>query len=44
MCVCVCVHVTGAAFGFFHDIAVTDSYYVVIQNPVRMDFVKLLTQ
>ena len=28
----------GAAFGFFHDIAVTDNYYVLLQN-VRALFV-----
>lgn len=33
-----------AAFGFFHDMAVTENYYVFVENPTRMDFGKLLTQ
>jgi all-trans-8'-apo-beta-carotenal 15,15'-oxygenase len=34
----------GAAFGFFHDFLVTPNYYVLFQNPMRMDVTKLLTQ
>jgi len=30
------------AFAFFHDLAVTDNYYVLLQNPTRLDFRKLL--
>lgn len=33
----------GAAFGLFHDVMVTDQFYVVIENPIRLDFVQLLT-
>lgn len=34
----------GASFGFFHDLIVTDNSYVVMENPIRMDYVKLLTK
>ncbi|CAL8462447.1 g1980 [Coccomyxa elongata] len=34
----------GATFGFFHDILVTDNYYIALENPISMDFVKLLTK
>jgi hypothetical protein len=33
-----------AAFGFVHDMVVTDNYYVLVENPTRMDFWKLLTK
>lgn len=33
-----------SVFGFFHDILVTENYYVLLENPTRMDFWKLLTQ
>lgn len=33
-----------AAFGFFHDYLVTENYYVVLDNPTRMDFRKLLVE
>ena len=29
------------AFGFFHDLAVTEHYYVLLQNPTKLDFRKL---
>lgn len=32
----------NGAFGFFHDLAVTDKYYVLLQNPTRLNFRKLL--
>lgn len=34
----------GATFGFFHDILVTDNYYIALENPISMDFAKLLTK
>jgi carotenoid cleavage dioxygenase-like enzyme len=34
----------GAAFAFFHDMAITEHYYVLFQNPTTLDFMKLLTQ
>ena len=34
----------GAAFAFFHDMAVTEHYYVLFQNPTVLDFKKLLTE
>ena len=34
----------GAAFGFFHDMAITEHYYIVFQNPTRLDAKKLLTE
>ncbi|KAK9906660.1 hypothetical protein WJX75_005713 [Coccomyxa subellipsoidea] len=34
----------GATFGFFHDILVTDNYYIALENPISMDFGKLLTK
>jgi hypothetical protein len=33
-----------AAFGFVHDLLVTDNYYVLLENPTRLDFWKLLTK
>ena len=33
-----------AAFAFLHDFAVTEKYYVFAENPVRLDFGKLLTK
>jgi all-trans-8'-apo-beta-carotenal 15,15'-oxygenase len=33
----------GATFGFFHDILVTENYYVAVENPIRMNFGRLLT-
>ena len=33
-----------AAFAFFHDYLVTDNYYIVLDNPTRMDFRKLLLE
>ena len=34
----------GAAFGFFHDMAITENYYILFQNPTRLDGRKLLTE
>ena len=39
-----CTKTQGAAFGFFHDLAVTEDYYVLVQNPTRLNFHKLLTE
>ena len=36
--------VAGGAFGFFHDFCITDNYYVMLENPMRLDFWKLLTK
>jgi len=36
--------VQGATFGFFHDILATDNYYIALENPIGMNFAKLLTQ
>ena len=36
-------HVQGATFGFFHDMLVTDNYYIAVENPISMNFGKLLT-
>lgn len=38
------VDLPGAAFGFFHDFAVTQHYYVVLENRLTLDMVKLFTQ
>ena len=35
--------VQGATFGFFHDILVTENYYVAVENPISMNFGRLLT-
>jgi all-trans-8'-apo-beta-carotenal 15,15'-oxygenase len=34
----------GGAFGFYHDMVVTDNHYILVQNPVRMDVAKLVTE
>eukprot|EP00976_Prorocentrum_cordatum_P095340 1190136-Prorocentrum_minimum.AAC.2 len=36
--------ITGGSFGFFHDFAVTEHYYIFYQNPVRMDGKRLVTE
>ncbi|GHP05324.1 retinal pigment epithelial membrane protein [Pycnococcus provasolii] len=36
--------VPGAGFGFFHDMVVTPSYYILFQNPVEIDGRALLTE
>jgi all-trans-8'-apo-beta-carotenal 15,15'-oxygenase len=36
--------VQGAALGFFHDVVVTENYYILIQNPTRMDIRSLLLE
>jgi all-trans-8'-apo-beta-carotenal 15,15'-oxygenase len=33
-----------AAFAFLHDILVTENYYVILENPTRLDIWKLLTK
>ena len=30
-----------AAFGFFHDLLVTDRYYLLLENPIRLDLWKV---
>ena len=32
----------GAGFGFFHDIAMSENYYIALENPISMDFRTLL--
>ena len=32
----------GAGFAFFHDFLVTDNYYILYQNPVKLDTTKLV--
>jgi all-trans-8'-apo-beta-carotenal 15,15'-oxygenase len=34
----------GAAFGFFHDVAVTENYYIFLENSVRLDLKKFGTK
>mmetsp|Transcript_3058 Transcript_3058/g.7653 ORF Transcript_3058/g.7653 Transcript_3058/m.7653 type:complete len:602 (-) Transcript_3058:720-2525(-) len=34
----------GAAFGFFHDIAVTPHYYLALENPITLDAWRMITQ
>ena len=34
----------GASFGFFHDMLVTENYYVLLENPITLDLQKLLTR
>ena len=34
----------GGTFGFIHDILVTDQHYIVLENPINMNFGKLLTK
>jgi all-trans-8'-apo-beta-carotenal 15,15'-oxygenase len=38
------VTLKGAGFAFFHDMLVTENYYILFQNPVKLDTTKLLTQ
>lgn len=38
------VTLPGAIFGFFHDMSVTDNYYVLVENPLRLNLMKLLTR
>ena len=32
----------GAGFAFFHDFMVTENYYILYQNPVKLDTTKLV--
>ncbi len=32
----------GAGFGFFHDIAMSENYYIALENPISMDFSTLV--
>ena len=41
---CIAFVLQGGAFGFYHDMAVTEHYYVLFQNPTRLDTRKLLTE
>lgn len=34
----------GAGFGFFHDMLVTEHYYIVLENPMRLDLAKMAFQ
>ena len=36
--------IPNGAFGFFHDFAVTDNYYCLVQNPTELDFQAFLTE
>lgn len=36
--------IKGGAFAFFHDIVVTERHYILLQNPTRMNFRKLLLE
>lgn len=36
--------IKDAAFGFVHDFLVTENYYIIVENPTRMDFWKFLTK
>ena len=38
------VRLPGAAFGFFHDVAVTSNYYVFLENSVRLNLRKFGTE
>jgi hypothetical protein len=38
------IKLPDAAFGFFHDILVTENYYVILENPTRLNYWKLVTQ
>lgn len=32
----------GGGFGFIHDILVTEHHYIAVENPMRMDFARML--
>jgi all-trans-8'-apo-beta-carotenal 15,15'-oxygenase len=32
----------GGGFGFYHDMLVTENYYIVLENPLSLDFKKLI--
>lgn len=34
----------GGSFGFIHDILVTDEHYIILENPIKMNFGKLLSK
>jgi all-trans-8'-apo-beta-carotenal 15,15'-oxygenase len=34
----------GAAWGFFHDLAATEHYYIFVENPIRLDLGKIVTK
>lgn len=34
--------IKGAQFGFFHDMLATENYYIFLENPIDMNFAKLL--
>jgi len=36
--------IKNAAFGFFHDMAVTETQYVFVENPIRLDLKKFLLE
>lgn len=33
-----------AAWGFFHDLVVSENYYILLENPIRLDIKDLLTK
>lgn len=36
--------IPGGAFGFYHDFLMTENYYVLLENPMRINLWKLLTK
>jgi all-trans-8'-apo-beta-carotenal 15,15'-oxygenase len=38
------VTLPNAAFGFFHDLAVTESHYIFVENPVQLNMKKFLLE
>ena len=36
--------IKNAAFGFFHDMAVTETHYIFVENPIRLDLKKFLLE
>lgn len=34
----------NAAFGFFHDMAVTEKHYIFVENPIRLDMKKFILE
>eukprot|EP00890_Picochlorum_soloecismus_P003786 jgi/Picsp_1/4408/NSC_01914-R1_carotenoid oxygenase len=36
--------IKNAAFGFFHDMAVTEMHYIFVENPIRLDLKKFLLE
>jgi len=38
------VELPGGAFGFFHDMLVTERYYIALENPMQLDLPKMAFQ